>query len=519
MENNSRTKNTLYIMFSGILFQVISLILGFINRTVFVKFLGVEYLGLNSLFTNILSLLSLAELGFGTASTYFMYKPLAENDEERLKVLTNFYKIAYRTIGIVIFIIGVSLIPFLNYLVKFDNSIDINLKLVYILFLINTVSSYLFFAYRSNIISADQKDYLLNTINCKFVVLSTILEIGAIVLFKNFILSLIIGILMDILKNIVIAKKASDLYPFIKEKSKEKLSKDFLKDMFKKIYSIFIIRISSQLFNSTDNMIISAFIGTKYVGFNANYLLIIASATRLINIIKGSFRATVGNINAVESIDKKYIMFKRLDFFNFWISSFSAICFFQLLNPFIQLWLGKEFLFSDRTVYIIVANYFTTALLSIVFMYRETMGLFDKGKYYQLIGGIVNIGLSIYLSKYLGIDGIFLATLIAGVLITILPFPIILYKYGFNKSGKEYIYLYLRNCILTIIMCFLVNKACSILGGLNYKTFMIQMIICIILPNLIYIIIFRKSEEFIYFKEKIYEILKSKEFKVRLGIK
>lgn len=506
--SKSRTEKSVYMMGTGVLQQIITLVFGFVSRTVFIRVLGMTYLGINSLFTNVLSMLSLAELGIGTAITFLLYKPLAEDDTEKLQEIMKFYKIAYRIIGVAILIIGLCLIPFLKYLVKVDTPLDINLNLVYILFLLNTVISYLFFAYRSNIILADQKGYILNNINIVFIIIQNIVDILIIIITKNFILSLIVRIIIGIIKNLAIYIKSSKIFPFLNDKNGKKVSKSLVKEVMTKVYSIFVFQISSQLFYSTDNMIISAIVGTVYVGINANYILITSAVNRALTLLKSSFVAAVGNINAVESIETKYTMFKRLDFLNFWVTSFCAVCFYQLLNPFITLWTGKDYLFSQWTVNIMVANFFIAAALNIIFMYRETMGLFEYGKYRQLAAGIINIILSIILAKYWGVFGVFLATLISSLLVGVFPYPKIIYKYGFNKSPKEYYFKYIEYCILTIISCLLVRIASMIFSEVTYFTFIMQAILCIMIPNMFYYILFRKTDEFKYMKEKAYSILR-----------
>lgn len=517
--DKSRTEKSVYIMLSGVILQTITMLFGFISRTFFIKVLGMEYLGINGLFTNVLSILSLAELGFGSAIIYFMYKPLAEKNTEELKLIMNFYKTIYRVIGIVIFFIGLCILPFLGSLIKLSEGVNINVPLIYILFLLDTVFSYLFFAYRSSIITADQKGYIINIINLAFVIVESIAEIVVIVIFKNYIAALICKICIKILRNIVISIISGKIYPFLNEKSNKKLPRDAIKRINQKVYSIFVFRISGRLFGSTDNMIISALLGTIYVGINENYLLIITAVSRILDIIKGAFVGAIGNINAIESNETKYIMFKRLDFFNFWINSCCGVCIFQLVNPFITLWLGDKFLFSKATVFIITINFLITSFLNIVFIYRETMGLFEYGRYTQLIGGIVNVILSLLLAKPLGVFGVFLATTISAISITAFPFPKIVYKYGFNKPHKEYIFRYLIYFGLTIVSCILVNYICLFFREISYLAFVGQMIISLIVPNTLYYIIFRKTDEYKYLKLKAISIISRFSKKLNLNVR
>lgn len=500
---NSRTSNSYKTMISGIYMQVFTILLSFLTRTVFIKVLGAEYLGINGLFSNLLSVISLAELGVGTAITFYLYKPIANNDKEKMKSLINFYKIAYTIIGIAILCIGLSVIPFLNRLIKPSSELNINYTLVYFLFLLDPVASYLFYAYKSTIIAANQKTYVLNRINISVSVCKSLILILVLAIFRNYILTLILNILATLIRNILVSIKAGKLYPFINDKSYLKLNWVEIRSIMKDVYSIFIVRISSTLFQSTDNIVISIMIGTIYVGIYSNYLLLIGTIVGILTIIRGSITASVGNINAIESVETKYKMFRNLDFFNFYLSSICAICFYHLLNPFILLWIGKEYVFNQTIVGVIVANFLTVSLLSIVFLFRETLGLFRYGKYRQLVGGILNIFLDIFLARQLGVLGVLLATLFSSLLVTIFPFPKIVYKYGFNKPYKEYIYRYLGYCAFTIISIILVSIPISVISRDDWFGLLFRLFFSLLIPNILYYIMFRKTEEFIWVKGKL----------------
>lgn len=487
-------------MSSGFIQQIVTIVFSFISRTILIKTLGAEYLGISGLFTNILTIFALAELGIGAAITFYLYKPIADSDKERIKTLMHFYKVCYRCIGIAILIIGLCLIPFLNKIINFNTKTDINIYVVFICYLLNSVTSYLFFAYKNTIITTNQQGYLINSVGSIIAILSCMMESCILIVYHDFVLSIIVKVGIGILKNLVIAKMADHLFPYIKEKDYKKLEKKEIKKIFKDVYSIFIFRSAATLFTSTDNILISILIGTVYVGYNSNYTMIITAITSISAIVFNSFRASVGNVIATENIEKQVSIFYKLDFINYWIISFSTVSLNQLLNPFITIWIGSEYTFDQLTVNIIVFNFFIVNLLNVIFLFRETIGIFQYGKYRQLIGGVVNIILDIMLGNLFGIIGIFGATLISNIFITVLPFPKILFKYGFGVSTKVQYIRMLKYIIVTMLTGFILELLCSFIKEITVFTFIIQVILCIVIPNFILFIIHRKSEDYIYFK-------------------
>lgn len=506
---NSRTSKSLFSAMTGLTQHFLRIVLGFLTRTVFIKTLGVRYLGVNGLFTNIISVLSIADLGIGVAMTFYLYKPLAEQNIEKLSSLIQFYKSAYRIIGLAIFFLGISIMPFLHRLVKMDNVGDINLHVIYLLFLLNTVSTYLFFAYRSSIIHADQKGYVLNGINSIFLIVSNLVEVIILLVFKNFILALSVRLSVTVINNIFISIIAGRLYPFIRQKDIEKLPKQEIKGIFKKIYSIFVLRLGGRMWDSTDNIIISSMIGTIYVGINSNYVLLMTSIIGIVNTVRSSFVASVGNINAIESTEIKYKTYRNLELLNSWVTCFCSVCFFELLNPFITLWLGMDYLFSQPIVAVIVANFFLLSYIMIILMFQETMGLFEYGRLRNLIGGVANIVLSLILAEPLGIFGVFLATLICALVFNNLAFPKIIYKYGFAKPFKAYVVRYLGSILVTIGSIGAISMAFGYVEKLNWMTFLFKFVLCLIVPNVIFFVVYKNTDEFRWIRDKVSFIIRN----------
>ncbi len=302
-----RIQNSLKNILFGLSGQIISIGMGFIVRTVFIYTLGIEYLGVDGLFTSILLMFSLANLGFDTAIIYSLYRPLAEKDIYKIQALMNLYQKAYRIIGVVVLLIGLSLLPFLDHLMNADTTIkDINI--IYLLFLISSVSSY-YFVYKQSIIIADQSNYIISKIHTLFIIISNALQIVLLIIISDYIVVLLSQLTLKVIENVYIANKANKLYPFLKEKNNAKLSKVDRREFFENLYSLLLYKISGVVINATDNIIISKFIGVIWVGVYSNYLLILNTLNTLLGYFFYSITASVGNLNVKENAEKNILFF------------------------------------------------------------------------------------------------------------------------------------------------------------------------------------------------------------------
>ena len=310
-----RTTYALKNMLSSLGSHFVSMLLGFISQAIFVRTLGTEYLGLNGLFSNIVSMLAVVELGIGSAIVYNLYKPIAEDDRQQIKILMKFYKICYRVIAVIVFIIGIIIIPFLPKIVG-EVNIDENIVIIYLLFLLDTILSYLF-TYKRTIIIANQRNYYINIIHTATYTFFTIIQIVVTIYLKNFYAYLIIKVISRFIENIIISHFANKLYPFIKEKEDKKMPKEVLDDIIKKVKALFVHKISSFLVSGTDNIIISTFLGVTTVGYYSNYSMVINALTILISQIFAGLTASIGNLLVKENNNKIYEVFKKIYFINF----------------------------------------------------------------------------------------------------------------------------------------------------------------------------------------------------------
>ena len=307
--------------------------------------LGEVYLGLNGLYSNILSVLNLTELGLGTAIVLELYRTVAQKDEEKTRQYLDLYKKAYLVIGIIILAAGLALTPFLQYLVNDTDSLElINYRLVFILYLLNTVFSYFCFAYRESILNANQQEYKLRLVTYIFKLVEMVLQIVTLIIWKNIyiylIIPLVLGCVCTVTKGILIGK----WFPFILIKPSGKLSKSELKETVRNIYSVALYKISGTIMNSTDNIILSSYISIIITGVYSNYLILTSSVTTILEKVFTAFTASLGNLNAEEkeNVDKKYRVFKTLSFLNFWVYGFCAACFYVLFTPFISEYVNES---------------------------------------------------------------------------------------------------------------------------------------------------------------------------------
>ena len=487
-------------MVFGVGNQILNLILQFITRTVFINVLGAEYLGINGLFTNILTLLSLADLGLNTAMVYSFYKPLAVDDKTKLSALITFYKKIYNTIAIIITIIGCSFIPFLGSIVNTESEIP-HLQIYYILFLLNTVMSYLF-VYRASIIRADQKAYIISKYRMVTFIVMNILQIVFLLQTHNYIVYLLIQILCNLVNNIAITRKANKLYPFIKEK--EELAQEEKKFIIDNIKSVFLYKFSSVLLNGTDNIIISKMIGTIWVGLYSNYQMIISAISSFISIGFTSMYASIGNLVATAKEEKRKEVFNTISLLGFFISAFTTCCLTVLINDFIQLWIGEEYILQIEIVIAILLNHYLACVLQPVWSFREATGIFKKTKYVMVVCAILNIILSIILGIYFGVAGILFASAISRLTTYFWYEPVILFRDYFKSSARSYYWKQLKNAILTIICISITFMITSLIKNVGIIEWIGKALIASIVTSVIYYLLYRKTNEFQYIYNNVF---------------
>jgi O-antigen/teichoic acid export membrane protein len=496
---SSRTKKSIKNMSLGFLNQVTTLVLSFISRTIFIKILGVELLGINGLFTDVLSLLSMADLGFNTAMVYSFYKPIADNDTKKISALINFYRKIYNVIAITIAVIGISILPFLNFIVNTEKEIPL-LKVYYLFGLASVVISYLF-VYKTSIINADQKNYIVTRITIVVNFVKTIIQIMSLLIFENYIIYLVVNLISNFFNNYIASKKAIELYPYINENNK--LNLEDKKGIFNNIKSIFVYKVSSLLLTATDNTLISIIVGTIVVGYYSNYLMITNKVIAIIQIIFSALTASIGNLVIKEKSEKRYEIFKATQSISFIICGIIVTSFTLLINDFIGIWLGKEFTFNYVVVLAISFNMYLSCVLQPLWTYREATGLYIKTKYIMIIAALVNLIVSIILGKLLGIGGILLASAIARLSTYFWYEPLLLFKEYFEKPVKEYYIPIGINIIIMSIVIVALNEVFTSFMITSWGFLILKTIVCGFTTSVIFLFIYSQSDGFKIILNKI----------------
>lgn len=494
-----RTKNSIKNVIIALSGQLVNVLAAFACRTVFVYVLGAEYLGVNGLFSNILSMLSLAELGVGSAIIYYMYSPLADRDEEKLKSLTAFYAKAYKIIALVVALAGVVLIPFLREIIGVNTAID-DIEIIYLLFLSNSVVSY-FFSYKSAILMADQKNYVVVVRQQAFKLVQTAFQIFVLFAFRAYILYLAIQIICNLASNILISIKADSLYPYLKEKDIKPLNSNEKNIIFKYVRAAMYHKIGDVVVNSTDNILISHYVGVFWVGLYSNYILIIQMLNAFIGQVFTAITGSIGNLNAKETKEKSYEVYNKIFFLNFWIYGFCSVCLWNLFNPFIMMWLGQGYILDIKIVLLIVINFFIAGMRQCNLAYSGTLGLFWNDRYKPLFESIINLVVSIILLKKIGIMGVLLGTLISTLTTSFWIEPYILYKHGFAEKTQVYFLSYFKYVCITLTAGFLTDFACSHINTYSLYAFGLRFLICVILTNVVFYAFTHKRMEYKSFME------------------
>lgn len=494
--------------------QIVVLLSNFIIRKIFVSTLSVEYLGLNGLFSNIVSLLSLAELGVGSAILFSLYLPLAEEEWGKIQAIMLLFKKIYISIGIVIFLLGMTVVPILPHLIKDNPIARKDLSIFYLLFLFNTASSY-FFSYKRALIIADQKKYIdvINTLLFKVVL--SITQIAFLLTARSFFLFLINQLLFAVLENIsiswVVTKKYPDVY---KSSYNESLPKAQLQSIKKNTLALFFHKIGGSIVDGTDNLLMSKLVGIAEVGLYSNYFMIRKAIQVLLDFIYQAIIPTLGNYNVTASLKQKRATFNNFNYLVAVISSVCSITLFNSYNTFIVVWLGPAFLLSPGVVLFIVINFYLYSMRQSVLMFRASMGIYWEDRYKPIIEALINIVASIILGKQYGIMGILLGTTISTFFACTWVEPYYLFKVAYEGNMKEYSVNFSKHTFLTILLGFVTHRICRLVVAESFFSFVLQVIISLGLGVLGFGIVFHKSPEQCYWISLLKSLIASKHSKV-----
>ena len=489
----NRSRNSIRNIIFGMGGQVLNILMSFAYRTVFMHTLSDEYLGINGVFTNILMVFSLADLGVGTAIIYALYKPIAEDDTEKIKSLMKMYAKAYVLIGFVIIGMGLICLPFIEHLITTKETIP-HVKLIFMIFVINTASSY-FFAYKGTLITANQKHYIVSSVVYGTSVLCYAVQMLVMVLTHNYILTLSIQVGTNILQNLITMHIADRMYPYLKEKNVKQLSLRERRRIFRNMGSLMFYRTGQVIINGTDSIIISKFQGIVEAGIYSNYSLVTTTIKNLLLQVFNAITGSIGNLAAVESEKRKYEVYNLIYFGNFWMFGFCSVCLFVLFNPFIKIWAGADRLLTMQQVFFIVLNFYLVGMRNVNLTFRDTMGVFKEGRFVPIISAIVNIGVSILTASRWGLIGAFVGTTVSMITTLVWMEPVILFKYGFKRSVWPYFGKYLLYFASTVLATIVTWFIANILPA-SFIGFIGKMIVCLIVPNGIFLLLYGRTKEF-----------------------
>lgn len=489
MTETSRTEYSARNTSAAIISQFLTIVMGYVTRIVFTHTLSESYVGINGLFTDILNVLALSELGVGTALTYALYKPIAEKDIERQKSLMRLFKWLYRATATIIAVFGLLILPFLGYLVKDTGDVE-HIIPIYLLYLLTSVVSYLL-VYKKALVDAYQRSYIGAWYYTVFLLLQYALQIVVLITTRNFLLFLLMHLLCTIGNNVSVARKADSLYPFLREKEIQPIPKTEKQSILKNMKAMLMHKIGDVVVNNTDNLLLTSMAGLVSAGKYSNYYLIIGSIRQVLLRIFQGITASVGNLGATEDREAVKSVFEASFFIGQWLYGLAGICLFQLLNDVIAVSFGENYLFSGTLVFVLCVNFFVTGMRQPTLVFRDSLGLFWHDRYKPLAEASINLAFSILLTLRFGIVGVFLGTFLSTMLTSFWVEPFVLYRRKLKSSLTPF---FLRYALYTLVVLFagvLTHIACRFVD-----IFVIKLLLCVAIPNLVFLLCYHRTREF-----------------------
>lgn len=490
-----RTKNTKRNTIWGTIEKIVLIVLPFATRSILLYLFGSQYLGLNGLFSSILQVLNMADLGIGTAIVFSMYKPIAEDNEEELCALLALYKKAFRIIGLIVLVAGLALVPFLSNFIEGDVPSDVNIYVVYLIYLFNTSISYFLFAYKKSLLHAYQRNDITTKVATALVIVQYGLQIGLLFVFSNYYLYLLVLPLITIISNIITAIITKKMFPSIEARGKVK--KETFRKIKKEVGGLCISKICGVSRNSLDSIFISSFWGLEQVAIYGNYFYIMNAVHSFLTVFSTSVMAGVGNSLVCESAEKNHSDFKIMTFLFSWLGGWLACTLLCLYQPFMKLWVGDSFMFPFSTMSLFCIYLYSLSLSTVKSVYEAAAGLWWQNRKRALLELFANLFLNYFLGKVWGATGVILATIITMVLVNIIYGYQIVYKNLFsNKSlAKYYISLFLYSVVVLTVSA-LTYYLCSLIKIEGIACIFIRLGICAIIPNALFLLVYFRSSIF-----------------------
>ncbi len=505
--SESRTKKAIRNTLFSLLYKLFDTVLAFLLRTVFIHYLSISYLGLSSLFANILTVLSLMELGVGGSIVFALYKPLSEGDNEKIVSLMSLYKKVYNTIGVLVMVIGFALTPFLGHIINLPDNID-GIYLIYWLTILNTSITY-FLSYRRSLLLADQRSDVNSRNLMIFRIIRFFVLTMCLICTQNYIAYLVLDITVTFFSNVHITYVVKKKYPFLNTIVAKPLEVEEKRSIVKYMYSGIISKIGQTVVNSTDNILISTFISTVLVGIYANYSMITMNLQVMIYLLFNSLTASIGNFAVQKPGNEAEKLFKKINFANFLISFVVTVCIYCLISPFVAIWIGSQYVLDDSTVIVIAINFYIAVMQYGCENFMGAVGeLFYINRYRGLVEAVVNLMVSIILAKFtgLGITGVFLGTTACFACGRIWMDARTLYKYWFKVDFCIYVKQYISNAILTLITAGILKQVLNVYFmrfGISFVSWIVAAALVVIVLFVIITALFRRKEEYKYFERLV----------------
>lgn len=492
----------------GILSKVLTLLLSFITRTVFIYILGSVYLGVHGLYSEILSVLSFAELGFGSAMTFSMYKPVAYHDHDKIVKLLGFYKRVYHIVACGIAILGLCLVPFLGNIVRGADWLTINeLRAYFLIFLFNTVVGY-FVSYKFTYLNALQQNYIQTNIEVIVTTVSNVIQIAVLLLFKSFLLYLIANSIVLLCSRVFITIYINSKYPILQERAEVPLSKEEKEPIYREVKGLAVHQFASVAVHSTDNILISTLTeqGVAAVGFISNYTMLINAVLGFVTVLFNSVTSGFGNLVASSTTQNFRKVFHEINFVNFWIYGFCCIAFWLLIPPFITLWIGADNLVDSPAFTLIIINCYLQGQSTAYHNARIAKGNFNKDKIWAFVQAIVNLIVSVMCARKYGLVGIYIGTVVSRMVYVIFR-PYSTYTFLFGEKSIAY-YKRLVKYFCEVVFAALITKwiVDQILSAVTIPRFILGLLVVAVIPNLLFGVLNYRSEEFMSWRNRLMAI-------------
>jgi len=491
----ARTKNAMKGILVGLIQRTFQMIVPFFVRTAMIHFMGIQYLGLNSLFTSVLHVLNLAELGVGAAMVFSMYKPIAEDDTATICALMKLYRRYYRIIGLLIGVVGLALTPAIPRLISGNVPAEMSIYVLYWLNLGATVLSYWLFAYRNCILQAHQRADVINTVLIITQAVQYTLQLAVILWVKNYYLYVIVLLLTTMLNNVLTAVIAAQKYPQYRPQGE--LPKPVVKQINGKIRDLFTGKLGYVVLNSSDTIVISAFLGLSVLAVYQNYYFIMSSIIAVIEILMASIRAGLGNSFVTETREKNFRDMDKFTFLYMWVVGVGSCCFLTMYQPFMEIWVGRELMLGWPEVVCFAVYFYVFALNKLLNVYKDSAGLWHEDRIRPLVVAFVNLGLNLLWVRSWGLRGVIISTVISQLFVGIPWVLYNLFRLFFGRSLlKGFCASLLRYAGAALLAAALLGVACAAIQCGLWLKLALCLGLSVAVPCLLFYVLFGRTEQF-----------------------